>query len=101
MSDETEKRNNPSPCDEPGIDTNICIDGDLPRTVKLTGEGAALLEQAVRGPKTVNAFLGRAATTPTDDQALWAAIRNRTDAIAFDRYFEFIKEPLKNNFYNY
>jgi hypothetical protein len=90
MSDETEKRNNSSPCPgEPGIDTTICVDSRA-HTVKLTGGGAALLEQAARGPKTVNAFLGRAATTPTDDQALWAAIRNRTDAIAFDRYFEFI-----------
>jgi hypothetical protein len=90
MSDETEKRSNSSPCYEPGIDTNICIDEKLAHTVKLTGEGAALLEQAARGPKTVNAFLERTATTPTVDQALWSAIRNRTDAIAFDRYFEFI-----------
>jgi hypothetical protein len=94
MSDETEKRNNPSSCDEPGIDTNICVDGQLAHTVKLTGEGAALLEQAARGPKTVNAFLERTATTPTVDQALWAAIRNRTDAIVFDRYFEFINRLL-------
>lgn len=94
MSDETEKRNNSSPCPgEPGIDTTICVDGRA-HTVKLTGGGAALLEQAARGPKTVNAFLGRAATTPTEDQPLWSAIRNRTDAIDFDRYDEFIDRLL-------
>jgi hypothetical protein len=69
-------------------------DGKLTQTVTLTGQGADLLQQAAAGPKTVNAFLGRAATTPTVDQLLWSAIRNRTDAIDFDRYAAFINRLL-------
>jgi hypothetical protein len=95
MSDETEKSGYPKPCpDEPGIDTNVCVKRpgsdqfDLAQSVRMTGEGADLLRQGLAGTRTVQ--LERTATTPTEDQALWAAIRNRTDAIAFDRYFEFI-----------
>lgn len=95
MSDETERSSNTHPCsDEPGIDTNVCVKRpgsnqfDLAQSVRITGEGADLLRQGLAGTRTVQ--LERAATTPTDDQALWAAIRNRTDAIAFERYFEFI-----------
>lgn len=51
-----------------------------------------MLRQAAADPRTVQ--LERTATTPTDDQALSAAIRNRTDAIVFDRYFEFINRLL-------
>lgn len=35
--------------------------------------------------------LQRPALKPTDDQALWVAIRNRTDAIGFNRYSQFIR----------
>ena len=38
--------------------------------------------------------LQRSATEPTDDLALWTAIRNRTDAIGFNRYNEFIERVL-------
>ncbi|MGH8614459.1 MAG: hypothetical protein ACREYF_21170, partial [Gammaproteobacteria bacterium] len=38
--------------------------------------------------------LKRTAAGPTDDQALWVAIRNRTDAISFDRYNAFINRLL-------
>lgn len=38
--------------------------------------------------------LQRAATLPTEDQALWSAIRNRTDAIGFNRYAAFINRLL-------
>ena len=34
------------------------------------------------------------AVTPTPDQALWSAIRNRTDAISFNRYADFINRVL-------
>ena len=96
MSDETEKSgyHKKSCPNEPGISTTICVDDRLVNTVKIIGDGADLLEQAARGPKTVNAFLERAATTPTVDQALWSAIRNRTDAIDFDRYAAFIDRLL-------
>ena len=36
------------------------------------------------------------APQPTDDQALWAAIRNRTQAIGFDRYATFINNIFCN-----
>ncbi len=82
---------------EPGIDTDICLKDqsgnyNLAQSVRITGDGADLLRQAAAGTKTVR--LERSATSPTADQALWAAIRNRTDAIAFDRYFEFINRLL-------
>jgi hypothetical protein len=38
--------------------------------------------------------LQRSETVPTEDQALWTAIRNRTDAIAFDRYHLFVDRVL-------
>jgi hypothetical protein len=93
MSDqEINSSGKPNPCDEAGISTNVCVGGNLAQTVKITGEGADLLRQGLAGTRTVQ--LERAATAPTSDQALWAAIRNRTDAIAFDRYFEFIDRLL-------
>ena len=47
-------------------------------------------------PREVQASvtLQRSAAGPTNDQALWVAIRNRTDAISFDRYNEFINRLL-------
>ena len=47
-------------------------------------------------PREVKASvtLQRSAAGATDDQALWVAIRNRTDAINFDRYNEFINRLL-------
>jgi hypothetical protein len=41
-----------------------------------------------------NVTLQRTASLPTDDQVLWAAIRNRTDALSFRRYSEFIDRVL-------
>jgi hypothetical protein len=38
--------------------------------------------------------LKRTATTPTKDQPLWVAIRNRTQAIGFKKYYEFINNVL-------
>lgn len=40
----------------------------------------------------VDVNLRRTATQPTPDQALWSAIRNRTDAVAFNRYSAFIEK---------
>lgn len=47
-------------------------------------------------PRRVQASvtLQRSAAGQTNDQALWVAIRNRTDAISFDRYNEFINRLL-------
>lgn len=45
----------------------------------------------VGGPAvTTRTFLQRASANPTTDQALWVAIRNRTNALSFDRYEKFI-----------
>lgn len=45
-------------------------------------------------PGTVQVGLRRSVTAPTADQPLWSAIRNRTDAIGFNRYAEFIDRLL-------
>ena len=39
-----------------------------------------------------NVTLQRSSSRPTNDQALWAAIRNRTEAISFPRYQKFIDQ---------
>jgi len=70
----------------------IVSPGELAGTVRVSQEAADLLRQAVRNPTKVS--LQRSATLPTVDQALWSAIRNRTDAIGFNRYNEFIDRVL-------
>jgi hypothetical protein len=42
----------------------------------------------------VSVSLTRSEVVPTDDRALWSAIRNRTEAIGSDRYSEFIDRLL-------
>lgn len=71
----------------PGTD-----DPPLARSVRVTGEVASVLQQAAAGPTDVR--LGRTATEPTEDQPLWVAIRNRTQAISFNRYHAFINRVL-------
>jgi hypothetical protein len=48
-------------------------------------------------PEVVQASvtLQRSASARTDDQALWAAIRNRTAAVGFDRYHRFINHVFR------
>ncbi|RKT44865.1 hypothetical protein [Thiocapsa rosea] len=41
-------------------------------------------------PISTRTFLQRAATNETNDQGLWALIRNRTNALGFERYRAFI-----------
>ncbi|HEY6340637.1 MAG TPA: carboxypeptidase-like regulatory domain-containing protein [Bryobacteraceae bacterium] len=43
----------------------------------------------------INVRLNRTASDPTLDQALWVAIRNRSRAISFDRYQEFMNLALR------
>lgn len=54
------------------------------------------LAQIMRPPVPVDArvTLRRTDAVLTDDHALWAAIRNRTEAIGFDRYERFINRVL-------
>jgi hypothetical protein len=49
--------------------------------------------QTIRG--NVGVTLHRSASHPTLDQALWAAIRNRTHAISFHRYRVFLNRVLR------
>jgi hypothetical protein len=54
----------------------------------IEGDAASLLREAASPERTVT--MRRAATEPTADQVLWVIIRNRTRAIAFPRYMEYI-----------
>jgi hypothetical protein len=55
---------------------------------------ASSLATPMRSSIDADVTLNRAATVPTGDQALWTSIRNRTNAIAFPRYAEFIQRVL-------
>jgi hypothetical protein len=52
-------------------------------------------EDQLASAQRVDVSLRRSATLPTIDQPLWSAIRNRTDAISFNRYFAFINRLLE------
>ena len=43
---------------------------------------------------SANVALSRSSVVPTNDAALWAAIRNRTEAIRGDRYSDFVTQVL-------
>jgi hypothetical protein len=64
----------------------------LKGTVKIGGEMADMLRQSTERPTKV--ALQRTSGQPTDDQVLWTAIRNRTQAIGFNRYRTFIDRVL-------
>jgi len=68
------------------------VPGALAGTVNLTGEAASVLRQVASGPTQVT--LARSSVAPTSDQLLWTAIRNRSDAIGFNRYIVFIERLL-------
>jgi hypothetical protein len=61
----------------------------IPRTL----EGGSNIAVSAR-PETVKVALQRTASSSTLDQALWAAIRNRTSAMSFPRYQRFINTLL-------
>jgi len=64
----------------------------LAGTLTVSGDAASILRRAASGPTQVS--LMPTATQKTEDQALWAAIRNRTEAISFNRYNTFIHNVL-------
>jgi len=66
--------------------------GTLEATVNVSGDAASLLRQAAGGPTKV--ALQRSTVLPTPDQPLWTAIRNRTNAIGFAPYQNFINRLL-------
>ncbi|MGH8550482.1 MAG: hypothetical protein ACRERU_18145, partial [Methylococcales bacterium] len=76
--------------------------GKTVRVVKVTGDAANLLRKAAafgggsegRPIIDTNTRLRREASPPTDDQAFWVAIRNRTQAIGFNKYCDFIDNVL-------
>jgi hypothetical protein len=47
-------------------------------------------ESELASVNRVDVSLQRSSSVRTDDQALWAAIRNRTEAVSFNRYEKFI-----------
>ena len=53
-------------------------------------------EEKLAQPRVVDVTLRPTKSPPTEDQALWSAIRNRTDAIAFNRYDAFIQRVLES-----
>ena len=66
---------------------------ELETSVNVSGEAAQLLRAAASdSPRRV--ALQRAETISTSDQALWTAIRNRTGAIGFQAYRDFIDRVL-------
>jgi hypothetical protein len=76
---------------KPKTETPVSGPQGLPRPVTVTGN-AEDLRQIIESPRKVQ--LQRAETTPTRDQALWTAIRNRTVAIGFNPYRDFINRVL-------
>ena len=90
---------NPSSNEQGPIGGDVTIDLTGPeRTSRLSagvtvnGEFAGLIRQAAGSPTDVR--LQRTRTEPTEDQPLWVAIRNRTQAIGFSRYSNFIQSVL-------
>ncbi|MGH8497424.1 MAG: hypothetical protein ACRERV_01220, partial [Methylococcales bacterium] len=63
-------------------------------TESVAGSGARSVQTFPGGRFPVDARLQREASPPTDDQAFWAAIRNRTQAIGFNQYCDFIDDIL-------
>ena len=61
-------------------------------THNIAGEVAVTIDPL---PGPVDVRLHRTATDPTLDQALWVAIRNRTHAISFERYRQFMDRALR------
>ncbi len=61
-------------------------------------DNAVLQRFSILGaPISTRTFLQRAATNETNDQGLWALIRNRTNALGFERYRAFIDQLFCTN----
>ncbi len=67
---------------------------ELEGSVNVSGELAQLLRAASTADGSKRIALQRAEAIPTADQALWSAIRNRTAAIGFEAYSDFIDRVL-------
>ncbi len=63
----------------------------IQEVLKIGGD-VAIKEVALPGP--IGVRLHRTQSDPTLDQALWVAIRNRTHAISFNRYQDFMNRAL-------
>lgn len=70
----------------------ITTGGVANKTVDTVDTSVTIVPRQVQVQASVT--LQRSASGPTDDQALWVAIRNRTDAIGFERYEAFINRLL-------
>ena len=67
-------------------------DGRIDTGIRISGDAASLLRQAAAGPTDVR--LQRTSARESPDQPLWVAIRNRAQAIGFNRYNAFIEAVL-------
>ena len=86
------------------VNTNVLSPGEVVVKARLTERGSAQVSTETRIvvlPAAVHPISGRvevqlqrSPASPTDDKALWVAIRNRTGAISFPRYKEFIDDVL-------
>src|SRR3990170_4670334 len=63
----------------------------------VSGEGNTVKEVKIAGEVKTKTHLERSAAPQTADQALWVAIRNRTQAISFNRYSAFIDKVFCTN----
>ena len=80
---------------EPTVQGTIKIqpsDDKLAQTVTISGDAAGVIRRVASGPTVVQ--LDRSKTSPTPDQALWVLIRDRTNAISFTRYDDYITAVL-------
>jgi hypothetical protein len=62
--------------------------------VVLVRQGEVRMVDVTRVPEPIGIRLHRTQSDPTCDQALWVAIRNRTLAISFNRYQDFMNSAL-------
>lgn len=65
---------------------------DLEAALEPIVEAIRPIANAISEPRTVR--LDRSDSPPSDDQALWVAIRNRNQAIWFEQYQRFIRQAL-------
>lgn len=84
--------NSKPPSVEFDINLSRTDENNLAASIRFPDESANLLRQAVGGPSIVT--LDRSASKQTEDQPLWSAIRNRTEAISFNNYDKFIRATL-------
>jgi hypothetical protein len=75
-------------------DERSSADGDDPPVHEGVSEPIEVLARPFASGDDVAVTMKRTAVPPTRDQALWAAIRNGTNALGFDNYIRFVEYVL-------